>query len=64
MGNIYTLQNNTNQKCKICERIEKNDVIDYTFINNTNLCKTCKQKKIEHSILYEQYRFESCHGGC
>ena len=45
MGNIYTLQNNTNQKCKICERIEKNDVIDYTFINNTNLCKTCKQKK-------------------
>ena len=57
--NIY--QNNI---CKICERKKQNQDVDYTFISIDSLCKTCKEKKIEHLILYEQYRFESCHGGC
>lgn len=64
MGNINTLQNNTHEKCKICEKVKKNDIIDYTFIDIDILCKTCKQKKIDYCLLYEKYRFESCHGGC
>jgi hypothetical protein len=67
MGNINALPNTNTQQnntCKICERVTKNDIIDYTFIDIDILCKTCKQKKIEYCILYEKYRFESCHGGC
>ena len=60
-NNININQNNI---CKICEKINKNEKIDYMFASIDSLCKTCKEKKIEYLILYEKYRFDSCHGGC
>ena len=34
-----------------------NDKID-------NLCEKCKKKKIMELLIYEKYRYDSCHGGC
>lgn len=71
MNNIIQNTNiNQNNICEICEICEKNKQnkqnhdVDYTFISIDSLCKTCKEKKIEYLILYEKYRFDSCHGGC
>ena len=65
MDNIIQNTNiKQNNICEICKRKKQNHNVDYTFISIDSLCKTCKEKKIEYLILYEKYRFDSCHGGC
>jgi hypothetical protein len=65
MNNVIQNTNiKQNNICEICEKNKQNLDVDYIFISIDNLCKTCKKKKIEYLILYEKYRFDSCHGGC
>lgn len=51
-------------ECIICDKTNKKKTFDYTFFSIDKLCNKCKEKKIKHIIEYEQYRYNSCHGGC